>query len=61
VPAVSVTVGPSYEKKRKQAAAIDSEYRARLARLQERVRRQREIARADSLRRDSLTRLARRP
>jgi hypothetical protein len=58
---ISIPLGPSREKERKQAASIDSEYQARLARLQERVKQQRAIARTDSTLRDSLRRLARRP
>jgi hypothetical protein len=52
--------GPSAAE-RKRNDSIFADYRARLARLQERARVQKEALRADSLRRDSLARLAKRP
>jgi hypothetical protein len=52
--------GPSAAQ-RKKNAAIDSEYRMRLGRLQERVRVKRDSIRADSLRQDSLARKGRVP
>jgi hypothetical protein len=52
--------GPSAAE-RKRNDSIFADYRARLARLQERARIQQDALRADSLRRDSLARLAKRP
>jgi hypothetical protein len=46
---------------RKADSIITADGLARLARLQERLKQQRELARADSLRRDSLMRVSRRP
>lgn len=46
---------------RKADSIITADGLARLARLQDRVKHQREIAKADSLRRDSLIRVSRRP
>jgi len=46
---------------RKADSIITADALARLARLQERLKQQREIAKADSLRRDSLMRVSRRP
>jgi hypothetical protein len=52
--------GPSAAE-RKRNDSIFADYRARLARLQERARLQNGALRSDSLRRDSLARLAKRP
>jgi hypothetical protein len=52
--------GPSATE-RKRNDSIFADYRARLARLQERLRAHNDSLRADSLRRDSLARLAKRP
>jgi hypothetical protein len=52
--------GPSAAQ-RKRNDSIFADYQARLARLQERLRAQKDSVRADSLRRDSLARLAKRP
>ena len=46
---------------RKADSIITADALARLARLQERLKHQREVAKADSLRRDSLMRVSRRP
>lgn len=62
VPLVSIPLpfGKS-RAQRKADSIIDADYQARLARLQERLTKKREIAKADSLRRDSLVRVGRRP
>jgi hypothetical protein len=54
------SLGPSAAQ-RKKNEALDSEYNARLARLQERVKMKRDSILADSLRRDSLARRGRIP
>jgi hypothetical protein len=62
IPAVSIPLpfGKSAAQ-RKAEAAIDSEYQARMARLQKVIAERREIARQDSLRKDSLRRVGQRP
>jgi hypothetical protein len=61
VTGISIPLGRSDAKKRKVEAALDSEYGARLARLQMRARQRRDSVVADSLRRDSLRRVAKKP
>jgi hypothetical protein len=61
VPLVSIPVFGKSRAQRKADSIIDADYQARLKRLQERLAQQRALAKADSLRRDSLVRVGRRP
>lgn len=63
IPIVSIPLpfgGPS-AKKRKADSIINADFQSRLARLQQRARLRRDSVLADSARRDSLSRIARRP